>query len=85
MTNTFKLKKGLGRGLSSLIGGTSSTTQTNKVSISSIIIDSSGLSESMIISLCIGSWKILFLFITKKWSINKKYFFNNQYLFLLSE
>ena len=37
MTNTFKLKKGLGRGLSSLIGGTSSTTQTNKVSISSII------------------------------------------------
>tara|TARA_Y100000591_G_scaffold311697_1_gene315375 strand:- start:3847 stop:4689 length:843 start_codon:yes stop_codon:yes gene_type:complete len=37
MTNTFKLKKGLGRGLSSLIGDASSTPQSNKVSISSII------------------------------------------------
>ncbi len=37
MTNTFKLKKGLGRGLSSLIGDTSPSPQSNKVSISSII------------------------------------------------
>ena len=37
MTNTFKLKKGLGRGLSSLIGDTSSVPKSNKVSISSII------------------------------------------------
>ena len=37
MTNTFKLKKGLGRGLSSLIGDTSSVLKSNKVSISSII------------------------------------------------
>tara|TARA_Y100000287_G_scaffold155682_1_gene132534 strand:+ start:600 stop:1442 length:843 start_codon:yes stop_codon:yes gene_type:complete len=36
MTNTIKLKKGLGRGLSSLIGDTSSTSKSNKVSISSI-------------------------------------------------
>ena len=37
MTNTFKLKKGLGRGLSSLIGDTSTTPKSNKVSISSIV------------------------------------------------
>ena len=37
MTNTFKLKKGLGRGLSSLIGDTSTNAKSNKVSISSII------------------------------------------------
>tara|TARA_B100000579_G_scaffold433814_1_gene453329 strand:+ start:1456 stop:2298 length:843 start_codon:yes stop_codon:yes gene_type:complete len=37
MTNTFKLKKGLGRGLSSLIGDTSKSTKSNKVSISSIV------------------------------------------------
>ena len=37
MTNTFKLKKGLGRGLSSLIGDTTSTPKSNKVSISSLI------------------------------------------------
>tara|TARA_B100001123_G_C15277293_1_gene1012651 strand:- start:771 stop:1613 length:843 start_codon:yes stop_codon:yes gene_type:complete len=37
MTNTFKLKKGLGRGLSSLIGDTKSTPKTNKVSISLIV------------------------------------------------
>ena len=37
MTNTFKLKKGLGRGLSSLIGDTSTNPKSNKVSISSII------------------------------------------------
>ena len=37
MTNTFKIKKGLGRGLSSLIGDTSSVPKSNKVSISSII------------------------------------------------
>tara|TARA_Y100001970_G_C14223699_1_gene854219 strand:- start:646 stop:1488 length:843 start_codon:yes stop_codon:yes gene_type:complete len=37
MTNTFKLKKGLGRGLSSLIGDSTSLTKSNKVSISSII------------------------------------------------
>ena len=37
MTNTFKLKKGLGRGLSSLIGDTSSVPKSNKVSISSIV------------------------------------------------
>ncbi len=37
MTNTFKLKKGLGRGLSSLIGDTSTNPISNKVSISSII------------------------------------------------
>ena len=37
MTNTFKLKKGLGRGLSSLIGDTSSAPKSNKVSISSIV------------------------------------------------
>ncbi len=37
MTNTIKLKKGLGRGLSSLIGDTSSNPKSNKVSISSII------------------------------------------------
>ncbi len=37
MTNTFKLKKGLGRGLSSLIGDTTITPKSNKVSISSLI------------------------------------------------
>tara|TARA_B100000427_G_scaffold329187_1_gene344407 strand:- start:1276 stop:2118 length:843 start_codon:yes stop_codon:yes gene_type:complete len=37
MTNTFKLKKGLGRGLSSLIGDSNSTPKSNKVSISSIV------------------------------------------------
>ena len=37
MTNTFKLKKGLGRGLSSLIGDTSTAPKSNKVSISSIV------------------------------------------------
>ena len=37
MTNTFKLKKGLGRGLSSLIGDTATTPKSNKVSISSLI------------------------------------------------
>ncbi len=37
MTNTFKLKKGLGRGLSSLIGDSAETNKSNKVSISSII------------------------------------------------
>ena len=37
MTNTFKLKKGLGRGLSSLIGDTNTTPKSNKVSISSLI------------------------------------------------
>ena len=37
MTNTFKFKKGLGRGLSSLIGDSSATRKSNKVSISSIV------------------------------------------------
>ena len=37
MTNTIKLKKGLGRGLSSLIGDTTSVPKSNKVSISYII------------------------------------------------
>ena len=37
MTNTLKLKKGLGRGLSSLIGDNNSSTKSNMVSISSII------------------------------------------------
>ena len=37
MINPFKSKKGLGRGLSSLIGDTDVKTQNNKVSISSII------------------------------------------------
>ena len=37
MTSTFKLKKGLGRGLSSLIGDTNSSPKSNKVSISSLI------------------------------------------------
>ena len=36
MTNSLKLKKGLGRGLSSLIGDNTSTPKSNKVSISSI-------------------------------------------------
>ena len=36
MTNTFKLKKGLGRGLSSLIGDTSPASKSNKISISSL-------------------------------------------------
>ena len=37
MTNTFKFKKGLGRGLSSLIGDSSASPKSNKVSISSIV------------------------------------------------
>tara|TARA_B100000674_G_scaffold482170_1_gene484164 strand:+ start:1895 stop:2737 length:843 start_codon:yes stop_codon:yes gene_type:complete len=37
MTNTFKLKKGLGRGLSSLIGDTVPASKSNKISISSLI------------------------------------------------
>ncbi len=37
MTNTIKLKKGLGRGLSSLIGDTTSSVKSNRVPISSII------------------------------------------------
>ncbi len=37
MTNTFKLKKGLGRGLSSLIGDSNSQAKSNKVSISQIV------------------------------------------------
>ena len=37
MTNTIKLKKGLGRGLSSLIGDTNTAPKSNKVSISSIV------------------------------------------------
>ena len=37
MTNTLKLKKGLGRGLSSLIGDNNSSPKSNMVSISSII------------------------------------------------
>ncbi len=37
MTNTIKLKKGLGRGLSSLIGDNTSASKSNKISISSII------------------------------------------------
>jgi len=35
--NPFKIKKGLGRGLSSLIGDTETKSKTNKISISSII------------------------------------------------
>ena len=35
--NPFKMKKGLGRGLSSLIGDTETNSKTNKISISSII------------------------------------------------
>tara|TARA_B100001123_G_C15265363_1_gene1008214 strand:+ start:1005 stop:1847 length:843 start_codon:yes stop_codon:yes gene_type:complete len=37
MTGTAKLKKGLGRGLSSLIGDTTSSVKSNRVPISSII------------------------------------------------
>ena len=37
MTSNFKLKKGLGRGLSSLIGDNSTVTKSNKISISSIV------------------------------------------------
>ena len=37
MTNTIKLKKGLGRGLSSLIGDSKETPKSNKVSISLIV------------------------------------------------
>ena len=37
MTNTIKLKKGLGRGLSSLIGESASPAKPNQISISSII------------------------------------------------
>ena len=36
-TSTFKLKKGLGRGLSSLIGDTNSSQKSNKVPISDIL------------------------------------------------
>ena len=35
--NSFKMKRGLGRGLSSLIGDTETNTITNKISISSIV------------------------------------------------
>ena len=37
MINPFKNKKGLGRGLSSLIGDSDITVTTNKISISSIV------------------------------------------------
>jgi len=37
MTSNFKLKKGLGRGLSSLIGDNSTAAKSNKISISSIV------------------------------------------------
>ncbi len=37
MTSNFKLKKGLGRGLSSLIGDNNTATKPNKISISSIV------------------------------------------------
>ncbi len=37
MINPFKTKRGLGRGLSSLIGDTKSTIMKNKISISSIV------------------------------------------------
>ena len=37
MINPFKAKRGLGRGLSSLIGDTKTTTTKNKISISSIV------------------------------------------------
>ena len=37
MTSNFKLKKGLGRGLSSLIGDNNAATKPNKISISSIV------------------------------------------------
>ena len=37
MINPFKSKKGLGRGLSSLIGDNDAKTSSNKISISSII------------------------------------------------
>ena len=37
MTDSLKLKKGLGRGLSSLIGDVSTKTKSNKISISSIV------------------------------------------------
>mgnify|MGYP001369938295 FL=1 len=37
MINPFKSKKGLGRGLSSLIGDNDVKTSSNKISISSII------------------------------------------------
>ena len=36
MSNTYKIKKGLGRGLSSLIGDVSSAPKSNKVSISAL-------------------------------------------------
>ena len=35
--NSFKMKRGLGRGLSSLIGDNETNTKTNKISISSIV------------------------------------------------
>ena len=37
MINPFKQKRGLGRGLSSLIGDSSSSSKKNKISVSSII------------------------------------------------
>ena len=37
MINPFKQKRGLGRGLSSLIGDSSSNSKKNKISVSSII------------------------------------------------
>ena len=37
MMNPFKTKRGLGRGLSSLIGDTKIATTKNKISISSIV------------------------------------------------
>ena len=37
MINPFKSKKGLGRGLSSLIGDSDIKTSSNKISISSIV------------------------------------------------
>ena len=37
MINPFKSKKGLGRGLSSLIGDSDIKTSNNKISISSIV------------------------------------------------
>ena len=35
--NPIKMKRGLGRGLSSLIGDTETNIKTNKISISSIV------------------------------------------------
>ena len=55
MTNTIKLKKGLGRGLSSLIGDTAPTSKSLKVSISSIIRNKFQLRKILIKS----KWKNL--------------------------